>query len=47
MGSAIENILDQHFQDYELLLIDNGSTEGSLAIAQSYLKDTSPNFKGT
>jgi glycosyltransferase involved in cell wall biosynthesis len=33
---AVASVLDQTFQDYELLLCDDGSTDGSTAIAQKY-----------
>lgn len=36
LGEAIESVLSQTFRDFEYLLIDNRSTDGSLAIAESY-----------
>lgn len=36
VGEAIESILAQSLEDFELLLIDDGSTDGSLEIMQSY-----------
>jgi glycosyltransferase involved in cell wall biosynthesis len=36
VAEAVESILAQTFSDYELLLIDDGSTDGSLAILQRY-----------
>jgi glycosyltransferase involved in cell wall biosynthesis len=35
-GAAINSILQQSFNDFELLLIDDGSTDRSLEIAQSF-----------
>lgn len=37
LQEAIESILDQTYPNYELILIDNGSTDDSSAIAGSYL----------
>jgi|GEM_PF-6131071 len=34
---ALDSALDQDFDDYELILLDDGSTDGSEAIAQDYL----------
>lgn len=34
--AAIESVLDQSFDDFELLVIDDGSRDDSLAIAQDY-----------
>ena len=36
VGAAIDSILAQTFSDYELLLIDDGSTDRSLDIMQAY-----------
>lgn len=39
VGTAIESILAQRFTDFELLLIDDGSTDGSLLALKQYTSD--------
>ena len=34
--SAVDSILSQTFSDFELLVIDDGSTDESIAVVQSY-----------
>lgn len=36
LSGALESILNQTFEDYELLMIDDGSVDGSLEIMKSY-----------
>jgi glycosyltransferase involved in cell wall biosynthesis len=36
LGDAIESVLRQSFTDYELLLVDDGSRDASLAVARSF-----------
>lgn len=36
IGQAIESVLNQTYRDFELILVDDGSTDGSTAIAQGY-----------
>lgn len=39
LGEAIESVLGQDFTDFELLLVDDGSTDRSAAIARSYCEN--------
>ena len=36
IGSTIENVLNQSFQDFEIVIVDDGSTDNSFAIANSF-----------
>lgn len=44
LGAAIESILAQTFTDYEFLILDDGSTDASRAIAESYAR-TDPRIR--
>ena len=41
LALAIESVLQQTYTDWELLLLDDGSTDNSLSIAQSYVQKDS------
>lgn len=39
LACAVSSIISQSFEDWELLLLDDGSTDSSLALAQGFLND--------
>lgn len=41
LGKCIQSVLDQSFHDFEVLLIDDGSTDGSSIICDDYAKSDS------
>lgn len=41
LESAVRSVLDQTFQDFEVLLMDDGSSDGSLGILQAFARQDS------
>jgi glycosyltransferase involved in cell wall biosynthesis len=44
IGEAIESVLNQTYTDFELLIVDNHSTDNTDAVVAPYLKDTRVRF---
>ena len=39
LGSAIESVLAQTYRDYEIIVVDDGSTDNTAQVAQQYKND--------
>lgn len=44
LGDAIDSLLDQDYQDYEVLVVDNGSTDNTREVVQSRLPHPRLNY---
>lgn len=44
IGEAIESVIGQTYQNWELVLLDDGSDDGSVKVIEKFLSDTRINF---
>lgn len=44
LDETIQSVLDQTFTDFELVIVDNHSTDNTVAVVQSYLSDSRVSF---
>jgi glycosyltransferase involved in cell wall biosynthesis len=40
LGRCIDSVLNQSYEDFEVIVVDDGSTDGSCDVAQTYLQDS-------
>lgn len=45
LGEAIDSVLNQTFQDFEIIIIDDGSTDGTKAVVEKYLNCPQPRVR--
>ena len=39
VGRCVESVLAQSLQDFEIIIVDDGSTDGGLEVAQAFTRD--------
>ena len=45
IGNTLKSVINQNFRDYEIIVVDDGSTDNSLEIINSTLKDCGVKYK--